>query len=72
MILGGMAVVAVAGVITAAALLSCAPEVAERLDGMAILGGVGAVMVARGIWGLRRWAARRHEQFVELAQRLQG
>jgi hypothetical protein len=72
MILGGMAVVAVAGVITAAALLSGAPEVAERLDGMAILGGVGAVMVARGIWGLRRWAARRHEQFVELAQRLQG
>jgi hypothetical protein len=70
MILGGIAVVALAGVITAAALLSGAPEVAERLDGMAILAGVGAVMLARGIWGLRRWAARREAQFVELAGRL--
>jgi hypothetical protein len=72
MILGGMTVVAVAAAITAAALLSGSPEVAERLDGMAILGGVGGVMVARGIWGLRRWAARREAQFVELAGRLRG
>jgi hypothetical protein len=72
MILGGLAAVGIAGAVTAAALLSGAPEVADRLDGMAILGGVGGLMVARGIWGLRRWAARRQAQFVELAGRLQA
>lgn len=72
MILGGITAVALAGVITAVAVLSGAPGATERLDGMAILGGVGAVMLGRGIWGLRRWAARREAQFVELAQRLQG
>ena len=72
MILGGIAMVTLAGVVTAVALLSGAPGVAERLDGMAIIGGVGAVMLGRGIWGLRRWAARREVQFVELGRRLQG
>jgi hypothetical protein len=70
MIFGGFAALGVAGVITAAALLSGTPEATERLDGMAIIALAGAAMLTRGIWGLRRWAARRQAQFVELAGRL--
>jgi hypothetical protein len=72
MILSGFAAVGVAGAVTAAALLSGAPEVAERLDGMAIIGLAGVAMLSRGVWGLRRWAARRQAQFVALAERLRA
>jgi hypothetical protein len=72
MIFSGIAAVGVAGAVTAAALLSGAPEVAARLDGMAIMGLVGVAMLTRGVWGLRGWAARRRAQFVELAGRLRG
>jgi hypothetical protein len=72
MILGGITMLGVATTLSAVTLLSGVPDVADSLQGMAILGLIGAAMLARGLWGLRDWAARRQAQFQRLADMARG
>ncbi|MGD9523204.1 MAG: hypothetical protein AB7N73_06615 [Gemmatimonadales bacterium] len=69
MIFGGLGALGVAAVVTAVPILSGNPELFSNLDGMATLAVVGALLLGRGIWGLRAWAARRQAQFRDLADR---
>lgn len=69
MIFGGLGALGVAAVVTAVPILSGNPELFRNLDGMATLAVVGALLLGRGIWGLRAWAARRQAQFRDLAER---
>ncbi len=72
MIFGGSAALATAAVLLGVTAFTGVAGVPYDLSPVIWLGLLGAAMLTRGVWGLRRWAARRQAQFRELAARAAG
>jgi hypothetical protein len=72
MMMAGLTAMALAGVLLAVSAASGVPIGTDQLEPFIIIGAIGAGIFTRGIWGLRRWAERRREQFRELGEMLKG
>lgn len=68
MMLGGIGALGITAVVMAVPWLTGNAELFANLDGMAVLGVAGMAMLARGVFGLRRWSDRRRTQFRQLIE----
>lgn len=69
MIIGGLVTLGAAATVSMAPTVSGDPTLFANLDGMGVLALIGAAMLGRGVYGLRRWAERRQAQFHQLIER---